>query len=154
LIDGDLSPYRVEPDRDPAKRMEWHLLMDQHERRTGYTWLELGRRDDDGIEQYVTIGCGMEARKGGGAPNRWFLVTPDRMGEGFKLVENRVPLSKSQLNANFLAFERGQVFEKSSDYREAVDQARVETLRANIGATVKEVSEKLARSSSTALTRV
>ncbi len=26
LFDGDLSPYRVEPDRDPAKRMEWHLL--------------------------------------------------------------------------------------------------------------------------------
>lgn len=123
LFDGDLSPYRVEPDRDPAKRMEWHLLMDMHERRTGYTWLEFGRRDDDGTEHFVTIGCGMEARKGGGAPNRWFFVTPDRVGEGLKLVENRVPLSRSQLNANFQAFERGQVFEKSSDYREAVDQA-------------------------------
>ena len=27
LLDGDLSAYRVEPDADPSKRMEWNLLL-------------------------------------------------------------------------------------------------------------------------------
>lgn len=27
LLDGELAPYRVEPDGDPHKRMEWNLLL-------------------------------------------------------------------------------------------------------------------------------
>ena len=123
LFDGDLSPYRVEPDRDPAKRMEWHLLMNRHERRTGYTWLEFGRRDEDGTEHFVTIGCGMEARKGGGSPNRWFFISPDRVGEDLHLVQNRIPLGKSQLGAHFQELGRGDIYEKSAEYRDAVDHA-------------------------------
>ncbi len=79
LLDGEISPYRVEPDRDPAKRMEWHLLMDRHERRTGYTWIEFGRRDGDGVSHFLTLGCGLDARKGGGAPDRWFFITSRRI---------------------------------------------------------------------------
>ena len=51
LLDGDLAPHRVEPDGDPNKRMEWNLLLGgehPHPERLGYTWLEFGRRDDDG----------------------------------------------------------------------------------------------------------
>ena len=27
LLDGEIIPQRVEPDQDPAKRMEWNLLL-------------------------------------------------------------------------------------------------------------------------------
>src|SRR5262249_39773860 len=59
LFDGEISPSRVEPDGDPARQIAWHLLMDEHEQRTGYTWIEFGRRDENGAEQIVTAGCGM-----------------------------------------------------------------------------------------------
>ena len=45
-----MASHRVEPDADPAKRMEWNLLMDRHENRLGYTWIEFGRRDAEGGE--------------------------------------------------------------------------------------------------------
>jgi len=123
LFDGDMSPYRVEPDRDPAKRMEWHLLMDQYDRRTGYTWIEFGRIDEGGQEHYLTLGCGMEARKGGGAPNRWFFISPERVGHEIELVQSRVPLGKNQLSALFQAHGVGTIYEKASSYRDAVDHA-------------------------------
>ena len=76
--------------------------MNKHENRLGYTWIEFGRRDEEGREHYVTLGCGMHARKGTGIPPaaRWFFVTPQRVGEGFSLMsENRVPLNRERLEA-------------------------------------------------------
>src|SRR6188474_3374023 len=64
LLDGDLSPHRVEPDADPKKRMEWNLLLGgehPHPERLGYAWLEFGRVGDDGTAQFRTIGCGLKA---------------------------------------------------------------------------------------------
>ena len=49
LFDGEANPARLEPDGDQAKRIEWNLLVNRHESRTGYTWLEFGRVDDDGL---------------------------------------------------------------------------------------------------------
>jgi len=88
LLDGEMASHRVEPDADPAKRMEWNLLMNKHENRLGYTWIEFGRRDADGREHFLTIGCGMHARKGTGIPPaaRWFFVTPRRVGEAFSIA--------------------------------------------------------------------
>ena len=66
LLDGELSPYRVEPDADPNKKMEWNLLLGgEHPNpdRHGYTWMEFGRRGDDGPE-FCTIGCGHEGGPG------------------------------------------------------------------------------------------
>jgi predicted ABC-type ATPase len=48
LLDGEVTPARVEPDGDPAKRIEWNLLMGRHPDRTGYTWIEFGRLDNTG----------------------------------------------------------------------------------------------------------
>ena len=33
LLDGEIAPHRVEPDGDPAKRMEWNLLMGRYDER-------------------------------------------------------------------------------------------------------------------------
>ncbi len=124
LLDADLSAHRVEPDGDPAKRMDWNLLMNRHEQRLGYTWIEFGRRDPGGTDHYLTLGCGMHARKGIGIPPnaRWFFMTRRRVGESFWLVaENRVPLSRERLEAALGT--EGIVYRSARDYRIAVDKA-------------------------------
>jgi uncharacterized protein (TIGR02680 family) len=123
LLDGEMASHRVEPDGDPAKRIEWNLLMNKFENRLGYTWIEFGRRDTDGTERYITLGCGMHARKGTGIPPnaRWYFVTPHRVGEKFRLMsENRVPLSRERLEA---AIGPEAVFRTATAYRVAVDDA-------------------------------
>lgn len=123
LLDGEMASHRVEPDGDQAKRMEWNLLMDRHENRLGYTWIEFGRRDAEGAEHFITIGCGMQARKGTGIPpgSRWFFVTSQRVGEGFSLMsENRVPLNRERLEA---VLGQSCVYRNARDYRSAVDRA-------------------------------
>ena len=80
LLDGEVSPYRVEPDGDPAKHIEWNLLLEKHEERLGYTWIEFGRRDQEGMEHFITLGCGLHAVAGRGLVNKWFFVTSQRVG--------------------------------------------------------------------------
>ena len=124
LLDGEMASHRVEPDGDPAKRMEWNLLMNRHEQRLGYTWIEFGRRDREGAEHFLTLGCGMHARKGSGiSPNaRWFFITRQRIGETLRLLsENRVPLSRDRLEAAL--GQEGAVYRSARDYRAAVDDA-------------------------------
>jgi len=124
LLDGEMASHRIEPDGDPAKRMEWNLLMNRHEQRLGYTWIEFGRRDLDGTEHFVTLGCGMHARKGTGIPpnSRWFFVTSYRIGKTLELMsENRVPHNRERLEAAL--GQQGTVYRSARDYRAAVDTA-------------------------------
>src|SRR6266481_9919447 len=59
LLDGDVSPHRLEPDGDVSKRVEWNLLLgNKYPDRLGYTWIEFGRMDAEGGELFVTLGCG------------------------------------------------------------------------------------------------
>lgn len=122
LLDGEISPRRVEPDADPAKRMEWNVLTDKYDNRTGYTWLEFGRVSPDGETEYRTIGCGLHATRGKGAPTRWFFVTRQRVGESLFLETNaQVPLTRQQLQEAL--GEQGTVFTTARDYRRAVNEA-------------------------------
>lgn len=123
LLDGEMASHRVEPDADQAKRMEWNLLMNQHENRLGYTWIEFGRRDAAGEEHFVTLGCGMHARKGTGISpgGRWYFVTSERVGGTFSLMsDNRVPLNRERLEA---ALGEENVYRSAREYRAAVDAA-------------------------------
>jgi len=120
LLDGEISSRRVEPDGDPARQIAWHLLMDEHEQRTGYTWLELGRRDEAGGEHFVTLGCGMRAIKGGdNQPTRWFFITERRVGGDFTLMDGAHPLSADRLVE---VLGEGCIFKKPADYRAAIDR--------------------------------
>src|SRR5205814_9738813 len=97
--------------------------MNKYESRLGYTWIEFGRRDADSREHYLTLGCGMHARKGTGIPPtaRWFFVTSKRVGGGLSLMsENRVPLNRERLEA---VLGQGSVYRSARDYRVAVDEA-------------------------------
>jgi uncharacterized protein (TIGR02680 family) len=123
LLDGELSSYRVEPDADPNKRMEWNLLLGgehPHPERLGYSWLEFGRCGDDGPE-FCTIGCGMKAVRGRGISAHWFFVTDRRIGEELALVDH----TGVALGADRLAEElgtRGTVHRRQRDYRRAIDE--------------------------------
>ena len=126
LLDGEISPRRLEPDGDPSKRIEWNLLMDKHEDRCGYTWIEFGRRDELGQEYYLTLAIGLLAVKGQGLSDRWYLVTPQRVGRDFFLQgKDRQVFGKRQLKEEFLQKQLKDVIfpDTARAYRHAVDEA-------------------------------
>ncbi|MGH2832320.1 MAG: TIGR02680 family protein, partial [Solirubrobacteraceae bacterium] len=101
LLDGELSPHRVEPDADPKKRMDWNLLLGgehPNPERLGYTWLEFGRLDADGSAHFCTLGCGLKAVTGRGISDHWFFITDQRVGEDLRLVDGaQIAMTRDRL---------------------------------------------------------
>jgi uncharacterized protein (TIGR02680 family) len=122
LLDGDLSPSRVEPDGDRDKKMEWNLLLGgKYEERVGYTWLEFGRVAEDGERLYLTVGCGLRAVRGRGIADRWFFVTAQRPGQDLFLIGgNGAVLTKDRLTEAIGA--SGQVTQRAEHYRRLLDE--------------------------------
>ena len=122
LLDGDLSPSRVEPDGDRGKKMEWNLLLGgKYEERLGYTWLEFGRVAEDGEHLYLTVGCGLRAAQGKGIADRWFFVTSQRLGQDLFLIgSNGTALSRDRL-ADAVG-SSGQVTQRAEHYRRMLDE--------------------------------
>ena len=122
LLDGEVISQRLEPDADPAKRVEWNLLMGRYPDRTGYTWIEFGRRDSGGKEHYITLGCGLSATEDESGVRKWFFVTTQRVGTDLELAtEAKQVLGKDRLRQRIGA--AGQVFEDVGAYRRAVNDA-------------------------------
>jgi uncharacterized protein (TIGR02680 family) len=125
LLDGELTPHRVEPDGDRQKKMEWNLLLGgkhPNPERLGYTWLEFGRRAADGNTEFRTIGCGLKAVAGRGIARHWFFVTTQRVGADLQLLPaSRVPLTREKLREEITG--HGLVYDRAADYRRAVDEA-------------------------------
>ncbi|HET6748748.1 MAG TPA: hypothetical protein VFL71_05760 [Actinomycetes bacterium] len=122
LLDGELASHRVEPDADPAKRMEWNLLLGgRYQERLGYTWLELGRLSDEGTPTYLTLGCGLKAVAGRGIAGRWFFVTDQRVGADLGLVS---PAGTALVRERLIEAlgEHGRVYDRADTYRRAVDE--------------------------------
>ena len=123
LLDGELTPHRVEPDADPAKRMEWNLLLGgRYQERLGYTWLEFGRLTKEGTPAYLTLGCGLKAVAGRGIAARWFFVTSQRPGADLLLVSAAGTALVRERLVEALA-EHGRVYDAAEAYRRAVDEA-------------------------------
>jgi uncharacterized protein (TIGR02680 family) len=122
LLDGEVAPHRVEPDADPAKRMEWNLLLGgRYQERLGYTWLELGRLTEGGGSAYLTLGCGLKAVAGRGIAVRWFFVTSQRIGADLHLVS---PAGTALVRERLVEAlgERGRVYDQAEAYRRAIDE--------------------------------
>lgn len=124
LLDGDLSPHRVEPDADPKKRMDWNLLLGgahPYPERLGYTWLEFGRLDERHGPQFRTLGCGLKAVTGRGIARHWFFATSRRPGADLALVDfTGTALTRERL-VDALG-DDGTVYDRARDYRRAVDE--------------------------------
>ncbi|MGA5817625.1 TIGR02680 family protein [Kitasatospora sp. NPDC094028] len=125
LLDGDLSSHRVEPDADPKKRMEWNLLLGgehPHPERLGYTWIEFGRKDQDGTTRYLTLGCGLKAVSGRGIARHWYFVTDRRIGPELRLVDSTgAAIGRDRLIEALDG--RGLLYDSARAYRRAVDEA-------------------------------
>ncbi|MCG3178598.1 MAG: hypothetical protein BIFFINMI_00926 [Phycisphaerae bacterium] len=122
LFDGEVSPHRIEPDGDSAKRIEWNLLMGRYPDRLGYTWIEFGRLNASGQKDFITLGIGLYAVEGRGAPDRWYFVTKQRVGRDLFLQS----VSGNAITAESLADcigAEGHIFTAAKDFRRAVDQA-------------------------------
>ena len=123
LLDGELTPHRVEPDADPGKRMEWNLLLGgRYQERLGYTWLEFGRLTEEGTQAYLTLGCGLKAAAGRGIAARWFFVTSQRTGADLHLVSAAGTALVRERLVEALG-DRGRVYDSAEAYRRAVDEA-------------------------------
>jgi uncharacterized protein (TIGR02680 family) len=125
LLDGELSPHRVEPDADPKKRMDWNLLLGgehPNPERLGYTWLEFGRLDGDGSAHFCTLGCGLKAVTGRGISDHWFFITDQRVGEDLTLVDGaQIAMTRDRLEDAIGT--HGAVHRIARTYRRAVDEA-------------------------------
>lgn len=131
LLDGSFKPTRVEPDRDNDRQVSWNILMDDQESATGYSWLEFGRLVEEAStsngspassERYLTIGCGMRAKRGQSIIP-WFFITHRRIDDSFALKSSDgVPLTQRQLVEELGTC--GQVYDVSQrqEYRRAVDE--------------------------------
>ncbi|MFC5747698.1 TIGR02680 family protein [Actinomadura rugatobispora] len=122
LLDGDLTPSRVEPDGDRNKRMEWNLLLGgRYDERLGYTWLEFGRVAEDGERAYLTVGAGLKAVAGRGIADRWFFVTSQRMGQDLFLIgPSGAALTRDRLTEAIGL--HGQVTQRAERYRRMLDE--------------------------------
>ncbi len=123
LFDASLKASRIEPDGDAGKRMAWNLLLNgRHDRRIGYAWIELGRRDDDGTLHYLTLGAGLSANAARAGVESWFFVADTlRIGQDFWLTNARRSMLGRDRLAEMLGA-RGRVFETATAYRRAVDE--------------------------------
>ena len=122
LLDGNMSPERLDPFGSRDRKMNSYLLEDDDDReeRTGYLYLEFRRA---GSEEYLTIGMGIRARKGKPL-DKWYFAISDgrRIGKDFflyKSVGEKITLSKRELENRIE--EGGRVFDKQADYMEYVN---------------------------------
>jgi uncharacterized protein (TIGR02680 family) len=126
LLDAQLKSSRIEPDGDSGKKMSWNLLMNSYDRRTGYAWIEFGRRGDDGTLHYLTLGAGLSAVAARPQVDSWFFILDDadnapRINQDLWLMsEQRVVLTRERLRDALGG--RGQMFDTAASYRRAVDE--------------------------------
>ena len=123
LLDGDMSPERLDPFGSRDRKMVSYLLEegDSREERTGYLYLEFKREDSP---TYVTVGMGIRARRGRPL-DKWYFGIQDgrRIGVDFQLYKDqgdKITLSRRELENRI--GEGGQVFSRQAEYMAYVNR--------------------------------
>lgn len=104
LLDGNMSPERLDPFGSRDRKMSSYLLEenDGREERTGYLYLEFRRKDS---ETYLTIGMGIRARRGKPLDKWYFSLTDGRrIGKDFFLYKEmgeKLPFQKKSWKTAF-----------------------------------------------------
>lgn len=132
LLDGKKSPDRLDPFGSRSRKMEDYLLgekgVSDREERTGYLYLEYKRED---LEQYLTTGIGLRARRNSNLDSWYFIITDNRrIGRDLLLYETtfsledgkeqKIPLSRKQL-INSVG-NGGQVVKTQQEYMALVNR--------------------------------
>ena len=123
LLDGNMSPERLDPFGSRDRKMSSYLLEDDdgREERTGYLYMEFKRSES---ETYITIGMGIRARRGKPL-DKWYFGLTDgrRIGKDFYLYKQtgeKITLSRKELENRIQT--GGFVFDRQSDYMEFVNR--------------------------------
>lgn len=127
LFDGDTSAYRLDSFGSRDRKMEDYLLgekgVSSRDDGIGYLFLEAKRQSR---EEYLTIGIGMHANRGGKL-NKWFFAIEnnERVGIDIWLYEELrkgelTPLTKKKLKNRLEG--KGQIFETQRAYKEFVNR--------------------------------
>lgn len=123
LLDGNMSPERLDPFGSRDRKMSSYLLEenDGREERTGYLYLEFKRKDSD---IYFTIGMGIRARRGKPLDKWYFSLTDGRrVGKDFFLYKDmgeKVTLSRRELE--YRVADGGKVFDRQVEYMDYVNR--------------------------------
>ncbi|GAA4062463.1 TIGR02680 family protein [Amphibacillus indicireducens] len=127
LFDGDTSAYRLDSFGSRDRRMEDYLLgekgVSDRDDGIGYLFLEVKRENR---EEYLTIGIGMHANRGGKL-NKWFFAIENnnRIGIDVELYEELrkgelTPLTKQKLKNRLEG--NGRLFDTQRDYKAYVNE--------------------------------
>ncbi len=129
LLDGELRAERLDPFGGRGRSMRWNLIADQESRApaTGFSWLELHRRDEQGVERWITLVLMARANRGETGVHSWFgLLQAEqepngelrgpRIGVNAGLTQGRQPITKTAL-----AELAGELIGSASVYRERVN---------------------------------
>lgn len=123
VLDGDITPTKLDPFRTNARNMKWNLLMGgRHDNRVGYAWLEFSRQRH-GQPQYVTAVVGVKATQDHSSAQTWFAVLQDvRVGYDVSFINEatREPYPRKRL-----AGELGDgawVTDVAQDYRDRLNE--------------------------------
>ncbi len=123
LLDGNMSPERLDPFGSRDRKMSSYLLEedDDREERIGYLYLEFKRTSS---EQYLTIGMGIRARRGKPLDKWYFSLTDGRrIGVDFflyKELDEKVTLTRRELENRI--GDGGQLFDRQAEYMEYVNR--------------------------------
>lgn len=127
LFDGDTSAYRLDSFGSRDRRMEDYLLgekgVSDRDDGIGYLFLEVKRENR---EEYLTIGIGMHANRGGKL-NKWFFAIENnkRVGIDVELYEELrkgelTPLTKQKLKNRLEG--NGRLFDTQRGYKAYVNE--------------------------------
>ncbi len=132
LLDGKKSPERLDPFGSRARKMEDYLLGEKdvvdREERTGYLFLEYKR---EGLEQYLTTGIGLRAKRMKGLEFWGFVIADNRrLGHDILLYkeeyngetgkEEKIPLTRNELENRI--GDGGRVVQTQGEYMELVNR--------------------------------
>ncbi|THV42161.1 TIGR02680 family protein [Glycomyces buryatensis] len=116
LLDGNISPRRLNPFASQDRTMKSNLLFGGKENGMGYVWMEFS----DG-QRHLTIGIGLRANKHQDAVKRWHFVVEGRVGVDFGFIapDDRVCNRKEMI----AQFPEGTVVDTPREYRDRVNTA-------------------------------
>lgn len=127
LFDANLSASRLSTFGQGARSMHWNLMGQgaAGSTRVGFVWLELVR-DEDGEEQYVSIGARLQASRSETRPRVDYFLAHGRVGVDFELTADQTPVTAGALREQLAG--RGTVFGTAGEYRATVRQTLFPTM--------------------------